>query len=76
MEHVCLPEGHCCYREMLDTPPLCDFCKQQGKTNPAFVDGRTKHGPWGYMCNDHFVKYGSGLGLGKGQQIIQEEVKK
>lgn len=45
--------------------PECDFC---GET--AEYDGRTKAGPWGYMCGECFKLYGTGLGLGKGQRLV------
>ena len=58
---------------MVDQLPNCDFCKQ----NPlipyqaAHYDGKTKMGPWAYMCEEHFKQYGVGLGLGKGQKLIR-----
>lgn len=48
----------------------CDFC---GK--PATHDGKTKMGPWAYMCDDHFKRYGVGTGLGKGQQLVKDKLK-
>ena len=45
--------------------PACDFCHQ-----PAEYDGKTKLGPWAYMCQKCFAIFGVGLGLGKGQQLI------
>lgn len=46
----------------------CDFCYSIAK-----YDGKTKTGPWAFMCNQHFKQYGLGLGLGKGQQLILKE---
>jgi hypothetical protein len=31
----------------------CDFCEKH-----ATVDGKTKVGPWAFMCEDHLKKYG------------------
>jgi len=45
--------------------PPCDIC---GDT--ASYDAKTTHGPWGYLCSDHFVEYGIGLGLGLGQRLV------
>jgi hypothetical protein len=39
----------------------------------AQYDGATIHGPWGYMCNQHFAAYGVGLGTGRGQFLIVGE---
>jgi hypothetical protein len=47
----------------------CDFCSKG-----AFYDGKTQMGPWAYMCKICFIKYGVGLGLGKGQEL--KEVQK
>ena len=47
-------------------PKKCDLCgKQIGET---FVDGKTKQGPWGILCVFCHVKFGVGLGNGKGQE--------
>ena len=43
----------------------CDFCKAV-----AHYDGKTKIGPWAYMCEEHFQMYGIGLGPGRGQKLI------
>lgn len=58
--------------------PDCDLCKAQAdsgqrpKNNifPAHYDGRTRMGPWAYMCQAHFQECGVGLGLGIGQRLI------
>jgi len=52
--------------------PNCDFCMIGGVTEPAEYDGKTKQGPWGYMCQQHFDQYGVGLGLGLGQKLVLE----
>ena len=45
--------------------PKCDFCDLA-----AAVDGKTASGHWGYMCRWHFIQYGVGLGLGRGQELV------
>ena len=45
---------------------ICDFdCDKK-----AQYDGRTKLGPWAYMCQEHFEQHSVGLGLGKGQKLV------
>ena len=46
----------------------CSFCK-----NKAKYDGKTSYGPWGYMCQTCFDIYGTGLGIGKGQELILKD---
>ena len=54
--------------------PMCAFCRlEDGVENPALYDGRTIYGRWSYMCQKHFEKYGTGLGLGKGQRLLLEK---
>lgn len=36
----------------------------------AHYDGKTREGPWAYMCDLCFQSRGRGLGLGKGQRMI------
>jgi hypothetical protein len=53
------------------TLPNCDICKQNGDESvPAGFDGRTKDGPWAFMCSTHFGLYGTGLGTGCGQRLV------
>lgn len=55
----------------VDELPSCDLCSMLGKyLNPARFDGATVHGPWAYMCEDHFKADGLGLGTGRGQRLI------
>jgi hypothetical protein len=54
----------------LSTRPPCDLCHER----PAAVDGKTKMGPWAYMCVPCFEEYGIGLGLGRGQRLLIEPV--
>ena len=37
----------------MDIIQKCDFCEKQ-----AYVDGKTKFGPWAYMCPDHLNEHG------------------
>lgn len=62
---------------ILDEYPLCDFCLlEYNLKRTAYYDGRTIFGAWAYMCENHFLEYGVGLGLGKGQKIIIEKKEK
>jgi hypothetical protein len=54
-------------------PENCDFCKTEGKEVEAKYDGKTVHGPWAYMCEEHFEAMGVGLGTGRGQRLIVGE---
>ena len=45
---------------------FCDFCKEV-----AVYDGKTRMGPWAFMCEYHFMMNGIGLGLGKGQRLSE-----
>lgn len=47
--------------------PKCYFCSDTAK-----YDAKTKMGPWAYMCPFHYNLFGTGLGLGKGQELIEE----
>jgi len=49
--------------------PKCDICKQRD----AHYDGKTRLGPWAYMCLQCFGELGVGLGVGKGQELIVNE---
>ena len=62
------------YTEVIvDKLPQCDFCKR----NPlilyqeAHYDGRTVFDYWAFMCDEHFGQYGVGLGLSRGQRLIE-----
>lgn len=46
----------------------CDFCGKE-----AEYDGKTIHGPWAFMCQADFDKYGIGLGMGRGQELKKEQ---
>ena len=43
----------------------CDLCHKVLKD--TYIDGKTKQGPWAYMCLSCYKAFGVGLGLGKGQ---------
>ena len=55
--------------QMVRIPP-CDIGAPHGD---AAYDGKTRLGPWAYMCETHFEQLGVGLGLGKGQRLILKE---
>lgn len=46
--------------------PTCDFCGTEAR-----YDGKTRHGPWAFMCEADFKEYGIGLGTGRGQRLVQ-----
>lgn len=58
---------------VVDELPLCDLCKMEGSETIAKYDGKTRQGPWGYMCEMHFKTHGIGLGLGRGQKLVLEK---
>jgi hypothetical protein len=49
--------------------PVCSFVHGTREPEPALYDGATIHGPWAYMCEEHFRLYGLGLGQGRGQRL-------
>lgn len=53
--------------------PRCDFDCKGGAPHDAHYDGATYMGPWGYMCDEAFLKHGIGLGLGRGQRLVLRE---
>lgn len=53
---------------VVEVIPLCDLCFSS--RTPAVYDGKTKSGPWAYMCEPHFHQCGVGLGVGKGQRLV------
>lgn len=55
---------------IMSSIPLCDICKSENITIPAAYDGKTKYGPWAYMCEEDFQVFGVGLGTGKGQKFV------
>jgi hypothetical protein len=57
------------------TIPSCDVCKvDEGKPDvPAAYDGKTRFGPWAYMCVKHMETHGVGLGTGRGQELKLRE---
>ena len=46
----------------------CDIC--DCKITDVVYDGRTKSGPWAWMCEKCFHEYGVGLGTGLGQKFM------
>jgi len=57
---------------VVESYPLCQLCPDH-QPNEARYDGKTKDGPWGYMCEKHFQEHGVGLGMGRGQKLILSE---
>ena len=55
----------------LKVRPPCSFCTANHVTESlAVVDGATYGYGWTYMCEDHFVDVGIGLGKGVGQVLL------
>lgn len=48
---------------------ICDLCKK--KCEDEFYESKTTFGTWAKLCKEHFKKFGSGLGIGKGQKYIK-----
>ncbi len=59
-----------------DPPESCDLTDQVPGPHAAmivmFVDGCTRFGFWANLCLTCYVRYGIGLGLGKGQLYVKE----
>ena len=51
---------------VVDQKPKCQYCEHK-----ADYDAKTRYGPWAYMCSYHYVRLGVGLGLGKGQMLLE-----
>jgi len=54
----------------VDFLPRCDFGTH---AHAAVYDAKTEKGPWAYMCQTHFERFGIGLGLGKGQRLVKRK---
>lgn len=50
-------------------PAVCDICDRP--IRDAFVDGRTRMGPWANMDTGCHAQFGTGLGTGIGQRFEQ-----
>ncbi len=51
----------------LDTVENCDICRKILKSDKYIIDGKTKKGPWAWMCADCFDENGVGIKWGTGQ---------
>lgn len=49
----------------------CQICYKK----VARIDGRTKVGPWAYMCKSCHAIFGVGFGIGKGQILVIKKIK-
>lgn len=57
--------------------PVPEYCQLCGFTlSEFFIDGKTKYGPWGIMCQDCHEEHGVGLGTGKGQRYDARTLEK
>jgi hypothetical protein len=52
-------------------PTHCQLCQYEFRTH--FIDAKTIHGPWGFLCEECHENYGHGFGLGKGQRYHKQE---
>ena len=55
---------------IIDEPKYCDFCNDGDAKVKAAYDAQTEMGSWAFMCEEHYKRYGVGLGLGVGQRLI------
>lgn len=53
-------------RTIVESLPTCELCHKA----EALFDGKTRIGPWAFMCLQCFGKFGIGLGTGKGQRMV------
>jgi len=61
-------------RWLSEMPKKCNIC--EGLLEDGFVDGKTNSsGCWAIMCLNCYEVYGTGLGLGLGQQYDKEGFK-
>lgn len=52
----------------------CDLCRQKGGLlTPATYDGKTRVGPWAFMCDNCFEKWGYKNGIGKATKLQKDE---
>ena len=60
---------------MVDKLPQCDFCKRPPLAlyREAHYAGQTVFGYWASMCGEHYGQYGIGLGLSRGQRLIERK---
>jgi len=56
--------------------PYCDFCKREGKDQPAKYDSPTIFGPWAYLCEHHFKRVGRKFGATQLIKIKKREPKR
>ena len=57
----------------MNPPEKCDVC--DAKIVDVFIDGATVMGPWAYLCPSCHRRYGTGLGIGRGQKYRRGSVK-
>jgi len=55
---------------MGQAPKNCDICGD--KVTNTFVDGKTKFGPWGFMCPHCHNDAGYGVGTARGQKYTRQ----
>lgn len=52
---------------------VCDFCGKILDNEKYFIDGKTTHGPWAYMCKNCFSKHGVRIQWGLGQLYMNTQ---
>jgi hypothetical protein len=57
--------------------PACDLCSHtgvvEGSDGTARYDARTTMGAWAFLCEQHYERWGVGLGIGYGQRLLLVE---
>lgn len=54
--------------------PDCQLCAHIAKHPAAYDASIPAVGSWAYVCEAAFVRLGCGLGTGRGQRLILQEV--
>jgi len=52
-------------------PKECDVCNKP--FDKMMYDAATTFGGWGNLCQTCFGRYGTGLGVGRGQRYVKQE---
>lgn len=53
----------------VDVLPSCDLCSDMGVDRKAQFDASMKDGRWAFLCLEHMQERGTGVGLGRGQEL-------
>lgn len=58
------------------TIPACQMSGVEGHRedkHEASYDAKTLMGPWAFMCEEAYQRYGRGLGTGLGQRLVRKK---